>query len=298
MHPFALISYVLLGFSILLSLLPIKKTYTSLVLGASLVSAIWGQVVGIWGVTELMVLAINLQCYVRSDDIFYTHWVRIIAKTFSFLAIFMTFEMLLHHQLPGFHNFCALSGVSTSSRAIPFAMWLNFDRTFAAMLLALSLPLRNTSAGGLSWSKFFGLLAACVVVLTGAGLMTGYVQWDIQWPYFTGLWCVNNLLFVCFSEEVFYRGFLQTQFRKAMPISWHRYGAPIVAASLCFGIDHALKGGAVYGFLAVIAGLFYGYVYQRSGNVIYSMVFHFLVNLIHFIFMTYPASISVLQGAA
>ena len=296
MDGWIMLSYALLAGSIMVSFLPVKKSYIWGILGASLLCALGAGVVDPVGCAELMALALNIQCYFKADAVLHHVLVKTMAKTVSFLGIVLTFEMLLHHKLPGFHNFCALSGVSTSPSAIPYTMWFNFDRTFAAMVLAQSIPsLKSLIPRPMSWSWFGGLLALCVVGLSSLGCITGYVALDFKWPECTTIWCVNNLLFVCFAEEIFFRAFLQTQFYNRFPMQWCRYGVPIVASAICFGIDHAVKSGPMYGIFTLIAGLFYGYIYQRWQKILYAILFHFLLNLIHFIFLTYPASIAILK---
>jgi membrane protease YdiL (CAAX protease family) len=98
----------------------------------------------------------------------------------------------------------------------------------------------------------------CVGVISVLSLALGYIQWDVKWPGITGIWGLNNLFFVCFPEEVFFRGFLQTQIKAQIPTKWHYYFSHIALSSVFFGIDHAVKGGIAYGFLTLIAGGFYG----------------------------------------
>jgi hypothetical protein len=62
-----------------------------------------------------------------------------------------------------------------------------------------------------------------------------------------------------------------------------------------FGIDHAIKGGPVYGALAILVGLFYGIVYDQTGRIQYAWAAHYLFNLLHLILFTYPASTGVLS---
>jgi membrane protease YdiL (CAAX protease family) len=62
----------------------------------------------------------------------------------------------------------------------------------------------------------------------------------------------------------------------------------LVIASVLFGITHFL-GGIMYVILCTIAGLFYGSAYLITGLIESSVITHFLVNVVHFIFFSYPA---------
>lgn len=59
-------------------------------------------------------------------------------------------------------------------------------------------------------------------------------------------------------------------------------------ASLMFGLAH-FKGGISYVMLATVAGVGYGFVYQKTKRIESSILVHFAVNTIHFLFFTYPA---------
>lgn len=91
---------------------------------------------------------------------------------------------------------------------------------------------------------------------------------------------------MCFSEEVIYRGFLQATIQKYLPNTWKYTLLSIVIASIIFGLAH-YKDGIIFMGLAAIAGLFYGYAYDRTKRVVCAMLVHFLLNLTHFLVFTY-----------
>lgn len=61
----------------------------------------------------------------------------------------------------------------------------------------------------------------------------------------------------------------------------------LVLASILFGLMH--MGGWIYVLLATSAGMFYGWIYQKTRSVEASIITHFLLNAMHFIGFTYPA---------
>lgn len=61
----------------------------------------------------------------------------------------------------------------------------------------------------------------------------------------------------------------------------------LVQAAL-FGVGH-YKGGIPYVIFASIAGLFYGYAYDKTKRIESAVVVHFGLNLTHFLFFSYPA---------
>ena len=141
---------------------------------------------------------------------------------------------------------------------------------------------------------FLGLLPLVILIIASASLMMQYIQWDFKWPSMIGTWIVHNLFFICFPEEVFFRFFLQSQLQTLLPEKWIRHKMHILLPSLGFGIGHG--GGAFYGALSAITGAFYGYVYDQSQKISWSIFCHFLFNLCHLLFFTYPASIAILKA--
>lgn len=49
-------------------------------------------------------------------------------------------------------------------------------------------------------------LIALLSVLIPISLLTQYVRVDLKLPDQTWIWALNNLFFVCFAEEAFFRG--------------------------------------------------------------------------------------------
>ncbi len=238
------------------------------------------------------------------------HWP--MARVLKWTGFFITsiiFFLISQHKLPGFQNFCVFSQRRLSPQSTAYSLWFNFDKTFVAAILCVCgnffqgaqskrTPIRQETRGqiqAMTWWRFFILLVLCIILLSGIGLVFGYIAWDIKWPSIMGIWCLNNLFFVCFAEEVFYRGFFQNQLRSVFPIPWQMYYPHIMLASIFFGLDHVLKGGLLNGILGCIAGFFYGYIYEKKQHIGYAILFHFLFNVIHIIFFTYPASISILN---
>ncbi len=225
-------------------------------------------------------------------------------RAVAFFCIVTIFYGVLHHKLPGFFNVCALSCYKVSEHSVPYTMWFNFDRTLLAMVLCMYGVLRTQHAESFHRNPATGfwILAGFAATVTGVALCAlsiGYIEWDIKWPSIQVLWSLNNIFFVCFVEEVWFRGFLQGQikqgFTRVLSPNIMGYRPHILAAAVIFGIDHAIKGGPVYGALAILVGLFYGIVYDQTGRIQYAWAAHYLFNLLHLILFTYPASTGVLS---
>ncbi|MBN1333107.1 MAG: CPBP family intramembrane metalloprotease [Synergistales bacterium] len=75
-------------------------------------------------------------------------------------------------------------------------------------------------------------------------------------------------------EETFFRGWLQTMFRKMLgPL------LAIVITALVFGLAHTFMGLHFLRFATFFPGLIMGYLKERTGNVFPSICYHFFGNV-------------------
>ena len=106
------------------------------------------------------------------------------------------------------------------------------------------------------------------------------------------MFILDNLLLVCVVEEVFFRGFIQDQIKKLF--LYKQYNPrissvlAIIISAIYFGFAH-YHSGVIMIILAAIAGVGYGFVFNRSGRIESAILTHFGLNFIHFLFFTYPA---------
>ncbi|MBM3468100.1 MAG: CPBP family intramembrane metalloprotease [Alphaproteobacteria bacterium] len=283
----ALFPYLTLGFLITgMFIFRSQRLLKSLIAAQLVLALAWGVInwmgllaIGIfWGICELH------WCYFSSKG-----WLASL-RLIIIVAIALGFA---NHLIPGFYNLRAINNVYLSLSSAPFTMYLNFDKTAAALILAVTSSLifnQTLPLGKGAFLRIFLLSGLCISVLIPIALYTGYVHYDFKIPDSTGLWIFNNMLFVCFAEEVIFRGIIQNylmQISKGRKIPAF---IPITVTSLLFGVllvGH-LKGGITFIAFATIAGMFYGYAYHLTNRLEAAMLVHFIVNLCHFLFFSYP----------
>lgn len=61
----------------------------------------------------------------------------------------------------------------------------------------------------------------------------------------------------------------------------------LLLTALLFGLFH-YKSGVLMIIFAFLAGIGYGYAFQKSEKIESAILVHFGVNITHFIFFTYP----------
>lgn len=201
-----------------------------------------------------------------------------------------------NHLVPGFHNVQVFRGVSLSSSSMPFTMYLNFDKAVGALILCITSGVIHQHAKLFTkkiFSETIKISLMCIGTLIPLAIISGCVKFEPKFPEIFGVWAFNNLMLVCFAEEVIFRGIIQTHLTK-LTNSWNLpVFIPIFLTSLLFGtllLGH-LYGGPVYMTFAIISGMFYGYAYHKTQRLEAAILVHFLLNLCHFLLFSYPMAV-------
>lgn len=199
---------------------------------------------------------------------------------------------LAFHFFPGFHNWKLASNQHISPGALPYSLWLNFDKPFIGIFaLALGIPLLSSRAQVVRMLRTaLPLSLAGIAILMGLSLFFGMIRWDPKIPTMALIWLMNNLVFVSIPEEAFFRGFMQREIYR-----WCNQHPLAAFASICipsvfFSLVH-LIWVADLSFLCLVfmASLIYGTIYQLTQSIEASILCHFGVNAVHFFLFTYPA---------
>jgi membrane protease YdiL (CAAX protease family) len=199
---------------------------------------------------------------------------------------------LATHSVPGFNNWKVVDSVIVGQSNQPYSVYLNLDKTVIGLfILGLGFPLIK---GFREWLEVIKpsiiILIVGLIVLLSANAAIGYVRWDVKLPDIFVIWSLKNLFFTCVSEEAFFRGFLQRNLTEKL--KQYKYGNlfSLITVSILFGVAH-FGGGFKYVVLATIAGIIYGYAYQKTQRIEAGIICHFGVNTFRFIFLTYPGMV-------
>lgn len=287
---FTTFSDATLGLLLIITVLSLWNSLsTPLLAGGTCLLALLTQRIDWIGLASLIFMALIIKEYYQDNN---ARW----KKVFLGLLMLMGIPLFYLHIIPGFYNLCLMDKVRLCADCIPYSSYLNTDKILIGTLL-LSYSHHHFSRSFKEWKRTLQdtIIPLCFVVcvlLIGATLFN-YIRVDFKVPSIIIPWMIVNLLFVCTAEEAFFRGFIQKElslaFQSIKGGSWIALGI----ASVLFGCAH-YQGGIVYVILAALAGMGYGYVYQRSNKIESSIFLHFLVNLIHFIGFSYPALTPVL----
>ncbi|CAB3752059.1 CAAX protease [Burkholderia sp. MSh2] len=191
------------------------------------------------------------------------------------------------HLIPGFHNPRVIGPTRFTPDAVPFTMYLNFDKPLVGLWLAWVLPwvAPDVPPARALRTGVAAAAATAAVCLAGA-LALGMAGWAPKWPPSGWLWLANNLLLVTFAEEALFRGYVQGGLTRALrAFAWGPWAALAIGAVL-FGAAHA-AGGWPWIVLGTVAGAGYGLAWRRGGLLAAALA-HAGLNVVHFGLFTYP----------
>ena len=144
---------------------------------------------------------------------------------------------LMAHMLPGFNNLLFFDAVKLSEKSLPFTMYLNLDKPFVGVLL---LVFAGTNRSTTSEEIFTAIQRSLPILLVLLSLVLlpsfylNYIAFDPKLPPYGWVWIINNLLLVCVTEEVFFRGFLQGNLADSLKESRFGWIMAIVVVAVFF----------------------------------------------------------------
>jgi membrane protease YdiL (CAAX protease family) len=279
---FSNLTYLLLLLCVICSVFALRK---KLIISIIVITNLYALLQGAINFSALFTLIVF---YLMSDKYFNRPNISRSQKNLLFIVMLCLIIALSMHQIGGFYNLLIDNKIAVSANSAPYTMYLNFDKTMVAVMLYVTSGLYQ-SQRAMDKEAFFQTIKyylLCIVTLLGAALLMNFVRLDLKIPGNILIWSINNLFFVCFAEEVIFRGIFQNQLKKYLQSVKINYLHVMISAIL-FGLAHA-KGGVIYVSLACVAGLFYGMSYDKTNRILTPVLVHFGLNLTHFIFLTYP----------
>jgi membrane protease YdiL (CAAX protease family) len=280
----ACLPYVFLWLSVVTILFFRQRTLPIISLTLAVGFGVWFHILEFIGVGALLIACviawIDKQGY-KTPVLKYVPKVLLIVVSLAFL----------YHLVPDFHNLLVVSNIRLSPNALPYNMYLNFDKIAIAVIINLFLHLTSSTSLDLKSTSIqtFKVSVMCVITLITLAMLAGYIELDPKTPNaLFWMWALNNLFFVCFAEETVFRGLIQTYLLDITKSFKYSNLVAIGCSALLFGAGH-FKGGIAYIFLATIGGLFNGWIYYRTKRLGASMTVHFCLNAVHFLLFTYPA---------
>ena len=100
-------------------------------------------------------------------------------------------------------------------------------------------------------------------------------------------WLLYQFLYVAVSEEVFFRGYVQTNVRSMLGIRdvsdetsrATREAVPILVSAACFALAHVVVQAQIVSILTFLPGLLLAWLFVRTRSLLASILFHGLANV-------------------
>lgn len=259
------------------------------ILSGILIAVIFGLVLLQWlpPVNGAGLLAIaGLAWFFRKEEL--NGWI----KLGLFLVLVPLAFWVATYRSAGFSYPLLFSLQDIGGQASKHDFYINFSKALAGFILLYVLwpRLRKDEFVAKSGYSLTVMLIAPILVV-GLAIPVLSLAWQPKPIEQVLLFAAANLLIICVSEEVFMRFLFQQNLRNAMSRftanRWLQESLPLIAVTIIFVAIHAgLSGAAVW--IYALAGFLYGLSYTLSKNIIYPIIVHFLVNQLHFSFLTYP----------
>jgi len=244
----------------------------SIVYTPTLAVAYFFEAINFTGLIWVLILAVT--CIVHQKERY---------PRLTYTILFILPFLLATHSLPGFNNILLVKDVEISKDSIPYSSYLNFDKISAGLFLFWYLFTNDQrQIFKKSILKLAFPVTAVTIVVTLALANISLIHIDIKLSEYLPLFIISNVLFTCMTEEAYFRGVIQNklQLRNAC--------LAIVTSAVLFGLAHFGTGRIDYVLISIIAGLGYATVYHRTRSIGASILAHSILNIIHFIFFTYP----------
>ncbi|WP_049631135.1 CPBP family intramembrane glutamic endopeptidase [Cellvibrio sp. pealriver] len=262
-----------------------KELLSGLVLAALVIGLVmlgWLPVANAIGLVGVAFLA----WFFRKEEL--SPWI----KTGLFLLLVPLAFWVASYEPQGFAYPLLLSLAGDAGEPARYELSVDFAKGIAGFLLLYLLwPKRmaNEWVADKWISALFVLLASLIII--GVAILVLGLQWQPKPIEQILQFAAVSLLITCLAEEVFLRFLFQHNLRNAVAsVTANRALQeiiPLVLVTCVFVAIHSgLSGAAVWVY--ALAGFLYGLSYTLGKHIVYPIALHFLVNQIHFSFLTYP----------
>ena len=260
-----------------------KKRFAIMAIATSIICAVLTSVIS---PKALFIITI----YFAANYLFFKVQVRPFSKAMLGIMIFVISWLLASHMVSGFISWQIVNEEQISVDGEKYSLYLNIDKVIAGLGITIFalVPLRRAIHIRNMIVKMLPSTILAVSIVAFAGMVMKVVSFDPKFPDLWITWIVISLLVHCVAEEALFRLFLQGGIQNIL--STYKY-APVISILISSAAYTAYMFPESTNFLAAIfvGNLFFGYVYYKTQRVEASILLHFIINLIHFFFFTYPS---------
>lgn len=275
------IVYILASLSIIFRFVATRRIVAVASLCLAIAASWWTELmqpIAVGAVSTLVLAAFAYKNFGDNKAVNLISWILLIAGSLA-LAL---------HLVPGFQSWKIIPDVQISDGALVYSKATNIDKLLVgAVLLIWCVPLAQADTSKSDNLKVGYVFGAAISLGFVIALMANLVAWQPKWhSIFTG-WLLTNLLLSVVTEEVFFRGFLQSKLTRAIQGYPYYELISVAVIAILFGLAH-IGGGVTYAVIATLFGFAYGYVYAKTQSISLAIGAHLLANSVHFTLFSYP----------
>ena len=260
-----------------------KKRFAIMAIATSIICAVLTSVIS---PKALFIITI----YFLANYLFFRAPVRPFSKAMLGIMIFVISWLLASHMVSGFISWQIVNEEQISDGGEKYSLYLNMDKVIAGvgiMIFAL-VPLRRSIHIRNMIIKMLPSTMLAISIVAFAGIVMKVVSFDPKFPDLWITWIIISLLVHCVAEEALFRLFLQGGIQNIL--STYKYASVIsILISSAAYTAYMFPGSTNFLAAVFVGNLFFGYVYYKTQRVEASILLHFIINLIHFFFFTYPS---------
>lgn len=210
-------------------------------------------------------------------------------RVLTWVAVFAVGIFMALYRPEGFSYFNSISVEQLHEQGKPYRQFVNLGKFFGAVIIFIWVIFgnfkRDIALAATRINLLIAIGSALSILLLAAILLN--LSITPKFSHITIVFLAVNLIVTCFSEEAFYRLVVQNPSEKAFSRIWASRIFGVVVASAFFTLTHLSDQLDILAVM-IIAGTFYAITYALTRSVSASILTHFSVNALHFMFLPYP----------
>lgn len=210
-------------------------------------------------------------------------------KVSAWTGVFLVGVFMALYRPEGFSYWNTISVEQLHENGKPYQQFVNLGKFFGALIIFTWVMHGRAKADFINAFTLRNLAIAISSALAVLLVAAWILKLDIitKFSQVTLVFLVINLAVTCFSEESFYRLVVQRPSENAFANKRVGTIVGVLIASAFFALTHFSNQPKILAVMA-IAGTLYATTYALTRSVSATIVTHFSVNALHFIFLTYP----------
>lgn len=227
--------------------------------------------------------------FCSANYVYFKRQVEPIGSAAIFTMILVMCFLLASQMLPGFIPWQVVNDEVISANGSPYSLALNIDKVIAgaAILIFGLVPIRRMLHLKQMLNATFPITAIGAVIIATFALLFGVAAMNIKVPEVWITWLAINLLINCVCDEAIFRFFVQGRIYKAIETVPFSAAISIVLSTALF-VTYYAPAPTNYLMAVGLGSVVFGYAYHVTQRVEAAILCHFVVNVIHFFFFSYP----------